>query len=74
MNKIKFVILFFLLVFCFLVTAIPINAKEGNLPKISVVYPRQGGAVTSSDSTFIFGSVTPESRLSINGQTVKVSS
>lgn len=72
MNKIKIAILFFILVFCFLITTIPVNAEDGNLPKISVVYPRQGGAVTSSDSTFIFGSVTPESKLSINGQTVKV--
>jgi N-acetylmuramoyl-L-alanine amidase len=48
------------------------QAKENSPPAISVIYPRQGAQIGASDSTFIFGSVTPRSRLSINGSKVKV--
>ncbi|MGB2698150.1 MAG: N-acetylmuramoyl-L-alanine amidase [Candidatus Zixiibacteriota bacterium] len=41
-------------------------------PQIEVVYPREGGRIGVSDSTFIFGSVTPGSKLKINGFDVKV--
>jgi N-acetylmuramoyl-L-alanine amidase len=49
-----------------------ICAEEEPLPKISVVYPRPGAKIGASDSTFIFGSVTPESQLAINGHKVRV--
>jgi len=42
------------------------------VPLIKVVYPKEGRSITSSDSTFIFGQVTPGSDLRINGQKVKV--
>jgi N-acetylmuramoyl-L-alanine amidase len=48
------------------------QAKEKSKPAISVIYPRQGAKIGASDSTFIFGSVTPQSRLIINGNKVKV--
>jgi N-acetylmuramoyl-L-alanine amidase len=48
------------------------QSKENSPPAISVIYPRQGAQISASDSTFIFGSVTPKSRLAINGSKVKV--
>lgn len=48
------------------------SAKEDQPPRISVVYPREGAQIGASDSTFIFGSVTPKSRLWINGRGAKV--
>jgi len=42
------------------------------LPLIKVVYPREGQNIAASDSTFIFGSVTPGSDLKINGQKTKI--
>jgi N-acetylmuramoyl-L-alanine amidase len=48
------------------------KASTDSLPKISVIYPREGAQIGASDSTFIFGSVTPQSRLHINGFKVKV--
>jgi N-acetylmuramoyl-L-alanine amidase len=42
-------------------------AKEDLSPKISVIYPKEGALIGVSDSTFIFGSVTPKSKLKING-------
>jgi N-acetylmuramoyl-L-alanine amidase len=49
-------------------------AKRGKdlSPKISVIYPQEGAQITVSDSTFIFGSVTPKSKLKINGFEAKV--
>ena len=49
-------------------------AKRGKdlLPKISVIYPQEGAQIGVSDSTFIFGSVTPKSKLKINGFEIKV--
>ena len=41
-------------------------------PIINVVYPLEGKEITSSDSTFIFGSVTPGSDLVINDQYIEV--
>jgi hypothetical protein len=64
-QKFKIVIgLSLLLSFCF---ATEINAKQESVPRISVVYPREGAQIGASDSTFIFGSVTPQSKLTING-------
>ncbi len=63
--------LFLLLIFC---TCFEIQAKEISLPEISVIYPREGAQIGASDSTFIFGSVTPKSELKINGYKVEVHS
>lgn len=50
-----------------------ITAGEINTPlTINVVYPPEGKEITSSDSTFIFGSVTPGSDLVINDQYIEV--
>ncbi len=40
--------------------------------EIRIVYPAEGQIVTAKDSTFIFGSVTPGSRLWINGHPVRI--
>jgi N-acetylmuramoyl-L-alanine amidase len=48
------------------------GAKENQPPRISVIYPRQRAQIGASDSTFIFGSVTPKSKLKINDHKVKV--
>jgi N-acetylmuramoyl-L-alanine amidase len=65
-----------LLLFLFLLSVLhvgaDVQAKENSPPAISVIYPREGTHIGVSDSTFIFGSVTPKSRLSINGSKVKV--
>lgn len=53
-------------------TKIKAATKEDLLPKISVIYPKEGAQIGVSDSTFIFGSVTPKSKLKINGFEVKV--
>ncbi len=41
-------------------------------PKIKIVWPRRDAVVGAVDSTFIFGSVTPDADLSINGSNVAV--
>ncbi|MCJ7498323.1 MAG: N-acetylmuramoyl-L-alanine amidase [candidate division Zixibacteria bacterium] len=64
--KIHFTLI--ILIFFIRISAAEIN----NPPMIKVVYPNEGREITSSDSTFIFGSVTPGSDLKINGQNVKV--
>jgi N-acetylmuramoyl-L-alanine amidase len=48
------------------------EAATEKLPEISVIYPKEGAQIGPSDSTFIFGSVTPKSELWINGSKVKV--
>jgi N-acetylmuramoyl-L-alanine amidase len=53
-------------------TKIKAATKEDLLPKISVIYPKEGAQIGVSDSTFIFGSVTPKSKLKINGFEIKV--
>ena len=59
-------ILFFLLTLIF--------AEQGSAQiKIDVVYPTEGGKVTASDSTFIYGNVTPiDARLTINDKPVEL--
>ena len=69
-GKLKaIVVLVLVLILC---AGIQSKAKEDQLPQISVIYPREGAQIGASDSTFIFGSVTPKSRLWINGRGVKV--
>ena len=70
--KLKFFFCFFF--FLILPTDIKLKAEEGVLPEISVVYPREGAQIGAFDSTFIFGSVTPKSQLTINGYKAKVHS
>jgi len=64
----KFVILGILILLFIQICTGEIN----NPPTIKVVYPNEGREITSFDSTFIFGSVTPGSDLKINGQSVKI--
>jgi len=58
-----------LFAFFVVLTAASLSAAA---PEIKVVYPREGGQIGVSDSTFIFGSVTPGSKLKINGFDVDV--
>ena len=53
-------------------TALAANPKENPVPQISVIYPLEDAKIKASDSTFIFGSVTPKSDLKINGHPVSV--
>jgi len=69
-KKLKF--FFCLFSFLILYTGTEIKAKDSALPEISVIYPRKGAQIGASDSTFIFGSVTPKSELTINGYKVKI--
>ncbi len=48
------------------------EGEIGAPPTINVVYPPEGKEITSTDSTFIFGSVTPGSDLVINDQYIEV--
>jgi N-acetylmuramoyl-L-alanine amidase len=68
-RKLIFYFLLLILVICSLVE---IQAKENQLPQISVIYPKEGAQISVSDSTFIFGSVSPKSELKINGHQVEV--
>jgi N-acetylmuramoyl-L-alanine amidase len=74
----KLTLIFFVLITSFLSFAsaeynkIKAATEEDSLPEISVIYPKEGAQIGASDSTFIFGSVTPESQLVINGFKVKV--
>jgi N-acetylmuramoyl-L-alanine amidase len=69
-GKLKIFFVFFLLLILY--PGIEIQAKDYTLPQISVIYPKEGAQINASDSTFIFGSVTPNSQLTINGYKVKV--
>lgn len=71
-GKLKIFFVFFL--FLILYTGIESKAKEISLPEISVIYPKEDAQIGASDSTFIFGSVTPKSELTTNGYKVKVHS
>jgi N-acetylmuramoyl-L-alanine amidase len=74
----KLRLIFFILIIAFLsfapgeYTKTEAATVEDSLPQISVIYPKEGAQIGASDSTFIFGSVTPESKLTINGFNVKV--
>jgi N-acetylmuramoyl-L-alanine amidase len=50
----------------------PTKGGKDLSPEISVIYPQEGAQIGVSDSTFIFGSVTPKSKLKINGFETKV--
>ncbi len=75
-KKLAFVFFIPIIVFLSLVsgedTRIDAATEEDSLPEISVIYPKEGARIGVSDSTFIFGSVAPESELRINGFKVKV--
>jgi N-acetylmuramoyl-L-alanine amidase len=74
-KKQTFIFLILIIVFLSFVsseyTKIEAGTEENSPPKISVIYPKEGARIGVSDSTFIFGSVTPESKLTINGFKVK---
>ena len=78
MRTKKLSLIFFIVFFPFLsfvstrYTKIEAGTKDDSLPQISVIYPKEGARIGVSDSTFIFGSVTPKSKLTINGFKVKV--
>lgn len=59
------------IIFFLLLTTIS-TGEISSPPSINVVYPPEGKEITSSDSTFIFGSVTPGSDLVINDQYIEV--
>ncbi len=77
MRKKKRIFIFFILIIVFLsfisikYNKVKASTEQDSLPKISVIYPKEGSRIGASDSTFIFGSVTPKSNLTINGFTVK---
>ncbi|MGB8657127.1 MAG: N-acetylmuramoyl-L-alanine amidase [Candidatus Zixiibacteriota bacterium] len=64
-------ILYFLFVLA-IFNLVEAKTKSRPLPEISVIYPEDGAKIHASDSTFIFGSVTPKSDLKINGAKVDV--
>ena len=78
MNRKKLTFIFFILAIVFLsfvldeYNKIKASTEDDSLPEISVIYPNEGARIGVSDSTFIFGSVTPKSKLTINGFKVKV--
>jgi N-acetylmuramoyl-L-alanine amidase len=53
----------------FLLAVISVQAIE---PEINVVWPRKDEGIGAVDSSFILGSVTPGSKLEINGESVAV--
>ncbi|MFQ6031389.1 MAG: hypothetical protein ACE5K2_00590 [Candidatus Zixiibacteriota bacterium] len=53
-------------------TKMEAGTEDDSLPEISVIYPEEGARIGAPDSAFIFGTVTPESELRINGFKVKV--
>lgn len=67
MRKIKGIFVVFLILL-----VLSSSSPGGVPPEIRVIYPRDGGQIGVSDSTFIFGSVTPNSKLKINGFDVDV--
>jgi N-acetylmuramoyl-L-alanine amidase len=60
--------------FLILVAAVAVMSPPAGAvpPKINVVYPRLGDTLTTVDSTFILGSVTPGAALWINGSLTAV--
>lgn len=69
-----------LLVALVMTTSASVEAQDSTRPRpprdsapvLNVIYPRDGQSLPALDSTFIIGSVTPGSRLTINGQAVDV--
>lgn len=61
----------FLLFLLYLIQTLSVFSQA----KIDVVYPKEGGLVTASESTFIFGNVFPaDARFEINDERVKLHS
>ncbi len=52
-------LLIFILVLC--------STARADKPEIKIVYPKMNSVIGAADSTFILGSVTPGSKLTING-------
>jgi N-acetylmuramoyl-L-alanine amidase len=75
-KKLVFILLILIIAFLSFApveyTKIEAATEEDSLPQISVIYPKEGAQIGASDSNFIFGSVTPNSELRINGFKVKV--
>ena len=57
------------LIVLFLFTVISVQAIE---PEINIVWPKKGDGVGAVDSSFILGSVTSGSNLTINGESIPV--
>ncbi len=72
MKLLNMKFMLFVLFFCLIFMSLKTNAKENPVPQISVIYPLENAKISASDSTFIFGSVTPKSDLKINGHPVPV--
>jgi N-acetylmuramoyl-L-alanine amidase len=67
--------LFFICLLLFVGVGGEVFSEEGrdNQPLfVNIVYPLEGATIGASDSTFIFGQVTPGAELTINGYQVKV--
>jgi N-acetylmuramoyl-L-alanine amidase len=69
MNRYQRFGLFIFAIVLILFLFLPLHAES---PKINVIYPKMNALIPSVDSTFIFGSVTPDAELSINGVVIPV--
>lgn len=58
------------LVLAQLISAAILNGQQK--PRIEVIYPKANQKIAAVDSMFIFGNVTPQSQLRVNGSDVKV--
>jgi N-acetylmuramoyl-L-alanine amidase len=54
------------------VAVLAATAVAQQKPKIEVIYPKPKQKIAAVDSMFIFGNVTPQSQLKINGSEIKV--
>ncbi len=62
----------FILLVAFSCAPATLKTKEGNRPKIQVIYPKKDQKINAVDSTFILGNVTPDASLYINNYRVPV--
>jgi len=60
------------LAFILILATVATILAQSAVPKIDVVYPKEGQELTAYDSTFILGNVTPGAELKINGYPIKV--
>jgi len=60
------------LTFGLVLATVVTTLAQSSIPKIDVVYPKEGQELTAYDSTFILGNVTPGAELKINGYPAKV--
>jgi N-acetylmuramoyl-L-alanine amidase len=56
----------------FIIVIVAISISYAQPPDINVIYPKQESAIGAVDSTFILGSVTRGSKLTVNGYPVDV--